>query len=89
MRSGGDGRQPSCLGTAKACSRQFALAFWPDARGITRRSLSGLIKEADPVVDDADACSEVSAAARGLLALGSLLFDPALAEGPDRPVAAR
>jgi predicted lipoprotein len=55
----------------------LSVAFWPDARGATPRALARLIAEADPVARDPAAYAEVSIAARGLLALDMLLFDPA------------
>lgn len=58
----------------------LSVAFWPDSRGFTGRTLSRLIAEKDPVAQDAEAYAEVSIAARGLLALERLLFDPDLAD---------
>ncbi|WP_297771807.1 imelysin family protein [uncultured Roseovarius sp.] len=55
--------------------RALAIAFWPDPRGITARSLTGLIADDDPVVKDPAAFATVSVAARGLMALDRLLFD--------------
>lgn len=57
----------------------LSVAFWPDARGFTPRSLGRLIAEEDPVADDVDGYAEVSIAARGLFALEMLLFDPEFA----------
>ncbi len=64
------------FGPSEAGDRAFAIAFWPDARGFTPRALEGLIRDADPTVDDPAAFAEVSVAARGLFALDYLLFDP-------------
>ncbi|WP_212523484.1 imelysin family protein [Actibacterium sp. MT2.3-13A] len=62
----------------------LAIAFWPDDRGFTARTLNSLIAQQDPVADDAAAFAEVSIAARGLFALDMLLFDETLsAYGPD------
>ncbi|MFC3613806.1 imelysin family protein [Lutimaribacter marinistellae] len=54
----------------------LSIAFWPDARGFTGRTLSRLIADADLVVESADAYAEVSIAARGLYALEMMLYDP-------------
>jgi len=64
------------FGPSEADDRAFAIAFWPDARGFTPRQIEGLIRDADPVVDDPAAFATVSVAARGLFALDYLLFDP-------------
>lgn len=52
-----------------------AIAFWPDARGFTRRTLAGLIAGEDPVIDDPAAFAEISIAGRGFLALDMVLSD--------------
>lgn len=57
----------------------FAIAFWPDTKGATPRTLEALRTAEDPVVDDPAAFAQVSVAARGLFALDYLLFDPAAA----------
>ena len=54
-----------------------AIAFWPDARGFTPRTLTALIAADDPVIDDPDAFAQVSVAGRGLFALEMLLYDEA------------
>jgi uncharacterized protein len=54
----------------------FALAFWPDTKGSTPRTLLTMLRDEDPVVDDPEAFAHVSVAARGLFALDWLLFDP-------------
>ncbi|MEM6441409.1 MAG: imelysin family protein [Pseudomonadota bacterium] len=64
------------FGPSEADDRAFAIAFWPDSRGTTPRTLAALIASEDPVVDDPAGFSEVSIAARGLFALDALLFDP-------------
>ena len=62
----------------------LSIAFWPDTRGFTDKTLAGLIADEDPVVDDPAAMADLSIAARGLFALDMLLFDPEYAEyGPD------
>ncbi|MCQ0094174.1 imelysin family protein [Roseovarius sp. M141] len=63
------------FGPSETGDRAFALAFWPDTRGLTPRSLHGLIADADPVADSADAYSDVSIAARGYYALEFMLYD--------------
>lgn len=55
----------------------FAIAFWPDTRGATLRSLGALQAAQDPVVDDPAAFARVSIAARGLFALDLLLAEGA------------
>jgi|TARA_R110002051_G_scaffold103335_2_gene175113 predicted lipoprotein len=54
----------------------LSIAFWPDPRGFTPRTLGRLIAEKDPVADDGDGYADVSIAARGVFALEMLLFDP-------------
>lgn len=60
-------------------NRAHAIAFWPDPRGFTPRTLQGLIAAENPVIDTAEAFSDVSVAGRGLFALEMLLLDPAFA----------
>ncbi|MFD0859839.1 imelysin family protein [Roseovarius aquimarinus] len=67
------------FGPTEAEDRAFALAFWPDTRGLTPRSLRTLITEADPVIDSAESFADVSIAARGFYALEMVLFDPEIA----------
>lgn len=55
----------------------LSVAFWPDDRGFTPRTLSGLIAAEDAIGRDPAAYADVSIAARGLLALEMLLQDPA------------
>lgn len=64
------------FGPSEAQDRAFALAFWPDTRGMTPRSLAALIGDVDPVVHDPAAFAGVSIAARGFYALEFLLYDP-------------
>ncbi|MFW2589998.1 imelysin family protein [Sagittula sp. SSi028] len=71
------------FGPTEADDRAFALAFWPDSRGVTPKTLQRLIAEADPVVQDADAFAEVSVAARGFYAMEFLLYDDAFAAQGD------
>ncbi|QHQ35259.1 imelysin family protein [Algicella marina] len=67
------------FGPTEVQDRAFALAFWPDTRGATPRSLRNLITDKDAVVDDAGGFREVSVAARGFYALEFLLFEPEFA----------
>ncbi len=66
------------FGPSEAQDRAFALAFWPDTRGITPRALRTLIADGDPVVDNAEDYADVSIAARGFYALEFMLYDPEL-----------
>lgn len=68
------------FGPSETNNRAFALAFWPDDRGATRKTLAGLIREEDPVVDDPASFGNVSIAARGFFALEMMLYDSALSE---------
>ncbi|MFP7674909.1 imelysin family protein [Marivita sp. S0852] len=63
----------------------IALAFWPDPKDRTAKALARLTSAQDPVVDDASAFVEVSAAAQGFTALERVLFDPQ----PNRDYACR
>lgn len=72
------------FGPSEIDNRAFALAFWPDERGATPKTLAGLIADADPIVDDPAAYGEVSVAARGFFALEMMLYDPQFTESdPD------
>ena len=68
------------FGPTEAEDRAFALAFWPDTKGFTPKSLGKLIADEDPAVNDLAEFSHVSIAARGLYALEFMLYDPAFAE---------
>lgn len=54
----------------------FSIAFWPDTRGATPRTLGAMVAAGDPVVDDPAAFRGVSVAGRGLFSLDYILFDP-------------
>ena len=71
------------FGPAQVDDRAFALAFWPDSRGATPRTLGKLIADQDPIVASADTFAQVSIAARGFYAMEFLLFDPALMQAGD------
>lgn len=58
----------------------LSIAFWPDARGFTPRTLKRLIAEQDPVAGDVEGYAEVSIAAHGLFALEMLVFDSAFSD---------
>ncbi|OSP55928.1 imelysin family protein [Pseudoruegeria sp. SK021] len=55
----------------------LSIAFWPDDRGFTQRTLARLIDTEDPTGLDPSEYHEMSIAARGLFALDMLLYDPA------------
>lgn len=63
------------FGPTERDDRAFAIAFWPDTKGFTPKSLRALIASQDPAVWDPKAFATVSIAARGLFALEFLLFD--------------
>lgn len=63
------------FGPTEVDNRGFALAFWPDSRGATRKTLARLLKAEDPVVEDREAFARISVAARGFYALERLIFD--------------
>ena len=63
------------FGPSETDERAFELAFWPDPRGTTPKSLAQLIRDADPVVEDAEEFGTVSVAARGFYAMEFLLYD--------------
>ena len=65
------------FGPAETEDRAFALAFWPDGRGKTPKTLGTLIDGSDPVVATPEEFRTVSVAARGFYALEFLLYDQA------------
>ncbi len=69
------------LGPSEDNNAAFAIAFWPDPKGFTAKSLRALIIARDPIVEDPEAFHQVSIASRGFLALERLLFDQAF-KGP-------
>ena len=71
------------FGPTEVAERGFALAFWPDPRGATPRTLSKLIADQDPIGTDADAYADMSVAARGFHAMEFLLFDEQLSAPDD------
>lgn len=66
------------LGPTEADDRAFALAFWPDSRGVTPRALSALLSDQDPIAASVADYGQVSIAARGFYALEFLLYDETL-----------
>ena len=68
------------FGPSEVDERAFALAFWPDPRGSTPKTLAALIGSADPVVEDAASFATVSVAGRGFYALEFLLYDAQFTE---------
>ncbi|MEM0990990.1 MAG: imelysin family protein [Pseudomonadota bacterium] len=66
------------FGPTEVDNRGFGLAFWPDPRGKTVKSLATLVRDQDPVIDQAATFATVSVAARGFYAMERLLFEPGL-----------
>ncbi|MEQ3708283.1 MAG: imelysin family protein [Tateyamaria sp.] len=66
------------FGPTEVDDRAFALAFWPDGRGATPRSLTALLMDQDPVIASPDDYAQVSIAARGFYALEFLIHDETL-----------
>ncbi len=68
------------FGPSETEDRAFAMAFWPDTKGFTPKTLSRHIEGEDPAVETPEAYAETSIAGRGFLALERMLYDPAMAE---------
>ena len=66
------------FGPMEMDNRSFALAFWPDPRGSTPKSLEKLIQANDPIIQTPQDFNSVSIAARGFYALEFLIYDPVL-----------
>jgi predicted lipoprotein len=66
------------FGPTETGDRAFALAFWPDPKGFTPRTLRSLISAEDPAVNDPAEFAHVSIAGRGFYALEFLLYDDAI-----------
>ncbi|WP_136637143.1 imelysin family protein [Pseudooceanicola onchidii] len=62
------------FGPLETDGRALAIAFWPDKRGMVASTVAGLLRDADPVVDDPAGFAEVSVAGRGFFALERLLY---------------
>ncbi|KJZ17882.1 imelysin family protein [Loktanella sp. S4079] len=71
------------FGPSEVDDRAFALAFWPDSRGVTPRVLMGLIADQDPIGQSAADYAEMSVAARGYYALEFMMFDEAISNSGD------
>lgn len=65
------------IGPLEEGGRYLTVAFWPDKKGMTPRSIEQMVAAQDPAAFDPDHYSEVSIAARGLFALEYMLFDAA------------
>ena len=68
------------FGPSEEGDRAFALAFWPDPRGSTPKTLGILLRTEDTVVGSRESFQTVSVAARGFYALEFLLYDPQFTE---------
>jgi predicted lipoprotein len=68
------------FGPTEVDDRAFGLAFWPDSRGATPRTLASLIADQDPVIASPEDYAQVSIAARGFYALEFLIYDESIAE---------
>lgn len=71
------------FGPVEAEERGFALAFWPDSRGATPKSLGTLIRDEDPIAESAAAYADMSIAARGYYAMEFLLYDDTISTAGD------
>jgi predicted lipoprotein len=70
------------FGPSEEKDRAFALAFWPDTRGFTPKTLASLLRDDDPVIHDAEKFRTVSIAARGFYPMEFLLYDDAFTGNP-------
>lgn len=68
------------FGPSEVQDRAFAMAFWPDTRGKTPKTLRKLIETSNPVVETADEFRTLSIAGRGFHALEFMLYDPTFGE---------
>ncbi|MEO1494979.1 MAG: imelysin family protein [Pseudomonadota bacterium] len=73
------------FGPSEVDSRAFAIAFWPDPRGKTPKTLRRMLADRDPSVSDPSAFATLSVAGRGLYALERVLFDPEFSEREEEP----
>lgn len=72
------------FGPLETDGRALAIEFWPDPRGMVSRTVSGMIADIDPAVDDPAEFATVSIAGRGFMALEQLLYEDDLSGyGPD------
>lgn len=65
------------IGPLEQQGRGLAIAFWPDPKGATDRTLAALLAGENAPLASGQAYAEVSVAARGLYALEVMLYDPA------------
>lgn len=71
------------FGPTEVDDRAFALAFWPDSRGATPKTLNALITDQDPIAASPADYAQVSIAARGFYAMEFLIYDDALSTAGD------
>ncbi|KPD12757.1 imelysin family protein [Phaeobacter sp. 11ANDIMAR09] len=63
------------FGPTETDNRAFALAFWPDSRGKTPKTLATHLREADPALLTPQRFAQSSIAGRGFYALEFMYFD--------------
>ena len=68
------------FGPTEVDDRAFALAFWPDSRNVTPRSLRQIIATQDPIAATPQSYTGMSIAARGFYAFEYLLYENDLHE---------
>ena len=71
------------FGPSEKDDRAFALAFWPDTRGFTPKTLAGMLRDNDPAIHDATKFKTVSIAARGFYPMEFLLYGKQFTQKPD------
>ncbi len=54
----------------------LSIAFWPDKKGFTAKTIKRLLQENGEIITDKNQFAEVSIAGKGFFALERLLFDP-------------
>ena len=69
------GLQHLHMGPVEASGRILAIAFWPDKKGMTPRTLASYIADEDPIIEDPAEFATASIAVRGLFALEYMLYD--------------
>ncbi|WP_417713888.1 imelysin family protein [Pseudophaeobacter arcticus] len=67
------------FGPTETDNRAFALAFWPDSRGKTPKTLANHLRAADPALLTPQGFAQSSIAGRGFYALEFMLYDPKFA----------
>lgn len=78
------GVEPYRAGPLEDEARGLAIAFWPDLKGATPRTLKALL--AQPAIPQGAAFADTSVAGRGLFALEAMIYDPAFNRyGPGDP----